>query len=607
MDPRQALKDIFGYDSFRPGQEEVIARLMEGKDALALMPTGGGKSLCFQIPAICRPGTGLVISPLVALMLDQVAALRSAGVAAGCLRSGMEAHEFARTMDLFARGKLDLLYVTPERVQSEAFQRRLAAVPLSLVAVDEAHCVDRWGHDFREDYLGLSALRPFTGDAPWFACTATADHRSIEVIREQLGLRDAEAFQGSYDRPNLTYTIVDASADAAGIAAWIRAQHPGEAGIVYCRSRARTEELAAELRGLGLNALAYHAGLEDVLRRAVESRFRGEAGLVVVATVAFGMGIDRSDVRFVVHAEPPDSLDAYVQETGRAGRDGLPASARLHVDGRTLARTIRELDGKAGPEARIQQNRFRAFLGFLEAPGCRRQVLLGFFGQAHPGGCGACDNCLEPPATWDARDAARAVLAAVAATGQRFGSAHVLDVLQGRRTAKVAQLRHDASAAFGSGTDWSQPQLQRVVRHLLARGALRSDVHGGLRLTGLEPDWGEPLVMRHPKDASPKAKAPRPAKAAPPAELDSALWETLRAVRLRLASEQKLPPYTIFHDSTLQQIAARRPRTDAEFRAIGGVGDVKLQRYGPVFMEAIRSFEDRSVPGRVPKTAESET
>lgn len=597
MDPRQVLRETFGYDSFRPGQQDVIARLVAGQDTIALMPTGGGKSLCFQIPAICRPGTGLIISPLVALMTDQVASLQSAGVQAACIHSGMGTDEIHRTLHQFAQGALQILYVAPERAQTDPFKRRLATANISLVAIDEAHCVDKWGHDFREDYLGLHALRTFTGNAPWFACTATADHRSIEVIREQLHMGDAEVFQGSYDRPNLTYTVVDTTARGVELAEWIRGQYAGEAGIVYCRSRARTEELAKELRGEGLNALAYHAGLDNVLRRAVEQRFRSEPGLIVVATVAFGMGIDRSDVRFVVHAEPPDSIDAYVQETGRAGRDGLPASARLYVDGRTIARTMRELDDGTGPEARIKQNRFRAFLGYLEANGCRRQVLLGFFGESHAGKCNACDNCLDPPQTWDAREAARAVLFGVRNTGQRFGSSYVLDVIQGRATAKVVQNRHQVAEGFGSAGTWTGTQLQTVFRHLLARGILRSDVHGGLALTGLEPDWDAPLLMRHAKVASTAkpTKAARPTKPKPTVQGDGPdpkLWEALRAVRLKLANEKGLPAFTIFHDSTLQQIATVRPRNEGQFRAISGVGGVKFERYGSVFMDAILKHEE---------------
>lgn len=498
INPKDALREVFGHHDFRLGQEEVIACLMQGDDAIALLPTGGGKSLCYQIPSMCRPGTGLIISPLIALMTDQVAALTARGVAAACLHGGMPTIEIEDTLFRFRQGDLQMLYVAPERVQTEAFKQHLKAATISLVAIDEAHCVDKWGHDFREDYLGLHNLRPLTGKAPWFACTATADHHSLEVIREQLRLGDAKIFQGSFNRPNLTYAIIEGPAGARDLAGWIRTQHAGMAGIVYCRSRLRTERLAKELRGLGLTALAYHAGLDDVLRRAVEQRFRGEPGLIVVATIAFGMGVDRPDVRFVVHAEPPDSIDAYMQETGRAGRDGLPSDVRLYIDRRTLARTTMELESREGELVNVKRGRFRAFLGYLETHTCRRQTLLTFFGEPHPGQCQACDNCLAPPATWDARDAAQAALDVVIATGQRFGSNYLIDLLQGKSSHKSNEYGHDSLPAFGNGRTWSPAQLQVVFRQLLARGILHSDMHGALSVTSEEPNWAMPFVVREP-------------------------------------------------------------------------------------------------------------
>lgn len=496
INPKDALREVFGHHAFRAGQEEVIASLMRGDDAIALLPTGGGKSLCYQIPSMCRQGTGLVISPLVALMTDQVAALTSRGVEAACLHAGMPATEIADTLFRFRHGGLQMLYVAPERVQTEAFKQHLKSATISLVAIDEAHCVDKWGHDFREDYLGLHNLRALTGNAPWFACTATADMHSLAVIREQLRLGDAKIFQGSFNRPNLTYRLIEGPARAKELAGWIRAQHTGKAGIVYCRSRLRTERLAKELQGHGLTALAYHAGLDNILRRAVEQRFRDEAGLIVVATIAFGMGVDRPDVRFVVHAEPPDSIDAYMQETGRAGRDGLSANVRLYIDRRTLARTTMELESREGDLVNVKRGRFQAFLGYLETHACRRQFLLSFFGETHPGQCQACDNCLAPPSTLDAREAVRAILDAVTTTGQRFGSNYLIDVLRGKSSHKSSEYGHDGLPAFGRGKTWSSAQLQVVFRQLIARGILHSDMHSALNTTTLEPDWAVPFVVR---------------------------------------------------------------------------------------------------------------
>lgn len=591
-DPLRVLQDVFGYEAFRPGQREAIDALLSGRDAIALMPTGGGKSLCYQLPSIVREGTGLVVSPLIALMTDQVEALRSAGVAAACIHGGIPRAERQEVLDALASDALDILYVAPERATSSRFQRVLAEAEIGLVAVDEAHCVDKWGHDFREDYLELRRLRAHAGSAPWFACTATADHRTLDVIRDKLDMGDAAAIRGSYDRPNILYEVVDSPARADELAAWISDEHPDGAGIVYCRTRARTEELAGKLADAGLNAVAYHAGRSDADRRRIEERFRREPAMVVVATVAFGMGIDRSDVRFVVHAEPPDGIDAYMQETGRAGRDGLPASARLYVDERTLVRTSKFIAKEEGPKARVKRSRFTAFLGYLEAATCRRQVLLGFFGESHPGDCGACDNCLDPPGTWDAKAAARAVIATVRATGSRFGANYLVDVLRGSGKARIVDNGHDRLSVHGSGSRWSPDELKIVVRHLLARGVLRADEHGGLHVGDPDGDWSGSLMLREPDDPSEhgSSSGSRDTGSRTPelADEDEALFEALKAKRLEIADARDVPAFVVFHDATLLEMARERPLSEDDLLAVHGVGDAKLEKYGDAFMDVIR-------------------
>lgn len=593
---RAILSRVFGFDEFRAGQGDAINALVEGRDALALMPTGGGKSLCYQIPSIALPGVGLVISPLVALMSDQVAALQQAGVNARCIHSGLPSSDVTETLRLFETGALDILYVAPERAQSARFRAVLERAPVALVAIDEAHCVDKWGHDFRNDYLGLASLRPLTGDAPWFACTATADHRTMEVIRQELQFRDPVIVQGSYDRPNIHYAVIEAAARAPEVSSWIQANHAGQVGIVYCRSRRRTEEMAEQLRAHGHNALAYHAGLDTVLRRGLEAKFRHEEGLVVCATIAFGMGIDRSDVRFVIHAEPPDSLDAYVQETGRAGRDGMPSSARLYIDGRAIVQTIRNLDVDETAEARSKRNRFRAFLGYLEATTCRRRVLLGFFGEDHSGSCGLCDNCDLRPETWDATGVAGNALRAVRETGQRFGSNHLVDVLRGKATAKVVAQGHQELACFGIAADVGAAHWAMVFRHLIARGALRADRYGGLRLGTVAINRDDEILLREPKQKDSKGNSrARPTQRQTTVSMKpsiKAAFETLRTKRLEVARELGVPAFVVFPDSTLHELAAHRPANEAEFLAIKGVGDTKLARFGPAFLEVIRSLPE---------------
>ncbi len=584
---RRVLDEVFGYSSYRRGQEEIIHAILDGKDAMAFMPTGSGKSLCYQIPCIVLPGAGLVISPLVALMMDQVAALQTAGVKAACLHSGLSPPEVDVIVKAFVGGNLKILYVAPERAQTERFQRLLRGANVSVVAIDEAHCVDRWGHDFRENYLGLKQLRPLTPRAVWFACTATADERSASTIRQELGLENAQVFKESNDRPNLHYEVVSHRGTADDIKEWIREYAAREAGIIYCRSRKRAEELAQQLRSRGLNALAYHAGLEAEIRRAVESRFRSEPGLVVVATVAFGMGIDRSDVRFVIHAETPDSADAYLQESGRAGRDGLPAHVRLYADGQGIATAIRHLDADSGPQAHAKRGRFSAFLGYIETVGCRRTALLGVFGENHPGHCMNCDNCDDPPKSWNGREAAGLFLATIRATGSRFGSGHIIDVLHGHETEKIRKNGHDTLPVFGKGNQWNEAQLVAVSRHLVARGALRSDEYGGLSKVpdATLPDE-LPIVIR---EGGRRRKDPdKTHKATPsPTRESGELFERLRECRLELARREHVPAFVIFNDATLREMAQNHPRNREALRQVRGVGQFKLERYGDDFLRVL--------------------
>lgn len=594
---RKILRDVFGFDSFRPLQEDIIQTLLDGRDAIAFLPTGGGKSLCYQIPSIVRPGPGLVISPLVSLMTDQVASLQAAGVRASCLHSGMPASDIDRTIRRFVDGELDLLYVSPERAKSDRFKAALFEAAVGLVAIDEAHCIDKWGHEFRPDYIGLGDLRQITGTAPWFACTATADHRTIEVIRENLELSNASVFTGSYDRPNIHYELVPGRARATEVADWIRERHSGEAGIVYCRSRRRTEDFAERLKSAGVPALAYHAGLDPVLRRAAEERFRSDEHLVVVATIAFGMGIDRPDVRFVVHAEPPDSLDAYVQETGRAGRDGLPADARLYVDQATITRTLGFLDHESDKQqAAVKRSRFSAFLGYLEATGCRRQVLLGYFGESYTAKCGRCDNCVDPPETWDARLVVPLVLRAVQATGSRFGSGHLIDVLRGTQNAKVSRLGHDGLGIFGQASDLAESDLRRVIRHLIARGILRSNQHGGLYRTDVAIDLDKPVPLRRQeKPSEPRPRDPDRTTTRKRAKSDDQLlFEALRRRRLEVAGKAGVPAFVVANDRTLWDIVSRRPTKLADFLDVHGIGRVKRDRYAHHFLEVLQGFERES-------------
>ena len=605
MDPRAAetLRTVFGYDRFRPPQDEVIGTVLGGGDALVLMPTGGGKSLCYQIPAMVRPGVGVVVSPLIALMEDQVTALRQLGVRAAFLNSTLGAEEAREVERQLLDGALDLLYIAPERLMTPRALDLLARAPLALFAIDEAHCVSQWGHDFRPEYMQLAVLAERFPDIPRIALTATADARTRTEIIERLRLERARVFVSGFDRPNIRYAISEGGGNAREqLLRFIRQEHPGEAGIVYCLSRKRVEEVAAWLTDKGLTALPYHAGLSAQVRQRHQTRFLKEEGVVIVATIAFGMGIDKPDVRFVAHLNLPKSLEAYYQETGRAGRDGLPADAWMDYGLQDVITLRQMLEGSEADETqkRIERHKLEAMLAFCELTTCRRQALLQYFDDALPEPCGNCDTCLSPPETWDATTAARKALSAVHRTGQRFGVNYLVDVLLGKEDERIQRFGHHRQSTFGIGTELSGPEWRNLFRQLIARGLLAVDLegHGGLRLTEacravLRGE--EPLTLR--KRRRPERKARREsARNAFVSDADRALWEALRARRRELAEEQGVPAYVIFHDATLMEMVERRPQTLAQMADIGGVGERKLEAYGEAFLEVLHSSEETEGP-----------
>ena len=590
------LRSVFGYDSFRGHQAEVIEHVVAGGDALVLMPTGGGKSLCYQIPALIRPGLGVVVSPLIALMKDQVDALRQAGVRAAALNSSLppgEASEIERAM---LEGNLDLLYIAPERLTMPRTLDLLQRVRVALFAIDEAHCVSQWGHDFRPEYRALSILHERFARVPRIALTATADAVTRRDIAERLGLAEARVFASGFDRPNIRYRVVAKHEQRAQLLAFIEAEHPSDAGIVYCRTRDKVEEVAAWLTEKGQIALPYHAGLDAAIRTRNQERFLREEGVVIVATVAFGMGIDKPNVRFVAHLDAPKSLEAYYQETGRAGRDGLPADAWMTYGMADVTALLGMLIRSDLDETqkRIERQKLNALLGFCETASCRRQVLLGYFGEREHPPCRNCDSCLEPPRSWDGLVVAQKALSAVARTGERFGVEYLTDVLLGNRTERVGQFGHDRLKTFGVGTELDKRQWRSVFRQLVAQGHLDVDIegHGGLRLgeTAREVLRGEIAVplreeaARRPRVARARASQPAGEIAAGP---DEELWQRLRAKRLELARGQGVPPYVIFHDATLLEMVHRRPLDRAAMALIPGVGRSKLERYGDIFLELI--------------------
>ncbi|MBY0265446.1 MAG: DNA helicase RecQ [Burkholderiales bacterium] len=589
----QLLGEVFGHAAFRGAQAEIVGHVAGGGDALVLMPTGGGKSLCYQLPALLREGAALVVSPLIALMQDQVAALTQLGVRAAFLNSTLDGREINACEKALRAGELDLLYVAPERLMMPRMLELLAETRIALFAIDEAHCVSQWGHDFRPEYLQLSVLHERFPGIPRIALTATADPQTRDEIIRRLALDEARVFISSFDRPNIRYTITDKQDARNQLLRFIRDEHPGEAGIVYCLSRKKVDETAAWLVSHGINALPYHAGMDAPSRAAHQGRFQREDAIVIVATIAFGMGIDKPDVRFVAHLDLPKSIEAYYQETGRAGRDGQPADAWMAYGLGDVVQQRRMIDESPGSEEfrRVSTVKLDALLGLCETAGCRRVRLLEYFGEA-AAPCGNCDTCLEPPRTWDATEAAQKALSCIYRTGQRFGAVHLIDVLRGRATERVAQWGHDRLPVFGIGADLDEAAWRNVFRQLVALGYAEPDhaAYGALQLTEASRAVlkGERRVAMRELQPRKAAKKSRSAASAAVSAADSGLLEQLKAWRLDQARTQAVPAYVILHDRTLAEIASTRPQDMTALSMIGGIGAKKLERYGSALLDLVR-------------------
>lgn len=615
MPPQDILRRIFGYDAFRGPQQAIIDHVIGGGDALVLMPTGGGKSLCYQVPAIARQqaghGTTIVVSPLIALMHDQVGALHEAGVEAAFLNSSLSGEEAAAVEKRLLRGELTLLYAAPERVTTPRFLAQLDALAergqLALFAIDEAHCVSQWGHDFRPEYRALTVLHERYPGVPRIALTATADALTREDIVERLQLEQARQFVSSFDRPNIRYTIVEKKEPLAQLLRFIEREHPDDAGVVYCQSRKRVEETSAALVDAGLKSLPYHAGLPPETRQDNQNRFLREEGIVMVATIAFGMGIDKPDVRFVAHLDMPKNIEGYYQETGRAGRDGAAADAWMAYGLQDVVNQRRMIDESPAGEdfKQVMRSKLDALLALAEATDCRRVRLLGYFGEPS-GPCGNCDNCLNPPAVWDGTDAARKLLSTIyrvhAASGLTFGTGHVMDIVRGKETEKVLQFGHEKLSTFGLGKEYTEAQLRGVLRQLLATGAV------GLHKVALESGHsfdtlsliegsravlkGEvPVLLRESTAAAPARRSRRGTVAAPAAQelgVDEQVhYINLKSWRAEVARAHNLPAYVIFHDATLAEIARRRPQTLDDLQGISGIGAKKLEAYGAEVLRVV--------------------
>ena len=602
MTPLECLSQVFGYPAFRGAQAEIVERVTAGGDAIVLMPTGGGKSVCYQIPAILRPGVGVVVSPLIALMADQVAALRLLGVEAAVLNSSLTAEESRAVWGRLVRDELELIYVAPERLLTEGFLELLDQLHeqdgIALFAIDEAHCVSQWGHDFRPEYLQLAVLGQRYQGVPRLALTATADQLTRAEIRERFALPDAREFVASFDRPNIRYAVVEKDKEREQLKTFL-AGHRGEAGIVYCLSRKKVDQTAAWLVAQGIDAVPYHAGLDTPTRTKNQERFLRDDGVVVVATIAFGMGIDKPDVRFVAHVDLPKSLEGYYQETGRAGRDGEPAEAWMTYGLQDLMLVRGFIDRSEAPAnvRLIESRKLDAMLGYCETAQCRRRLLLAYFGEVRNEPCGNCDVCQDPPETWDGTIAAQKALSAVVRTGGRFGAMHLVDVLLGRHTPKVAQHRHDELPTFGVGADLDEQAWRDIIRQLAALSLLRPhpDGHGGLQPTEsahevLRGDRQLELRRLRPRSRRASVKTRQPAIDLPAGA--GPLFDALRALRRRLADEQQVPPYVVFHDATLRTIAATRPTDMPALLAIAGIGAAKAERYGEEVLQTVSAAAD---------------
>ncbi len=592
---QEILKSTFGYDNFRHSQQEIIQQLLDGKDALVLMPTGGGKSLCFQIPALVRSGTAIVISPLIALMQDQVDALQQLGVKAAFLNSSQSFSEAQNIEQQLVNNELDLLYVAPERLLTDQMLTLLDRSQLSLFAIDEAHCVSQWGHDFRPEYQKLKILHERFPAIPRIALTATADQRTREEIISQLQLENAGVYINSFDRPNINYAITEGNNPKQRLWRFLEEKHPQDAGIVYCLSRKKVEAIAEWLSDQGRVALPYHAGLSQEIRQKNQQRFLREEGVIIVATIAFGMGIDKPDVRFVAHLSLPKSIEAYYQETGRAGRDGELAHAWMAYGLQDVI-TLRQFmqDSKADEmHKRVEHHKLESMLGLCELITCRRHALLAYFEETSKEKCGACDNCLNPPEKWDGTEAAQKALSSIYRTEQRFGVNYIVDILLGKTDERIQRNGHDQISTFGIGKEFSNAEWRSIFRQLIALGYIDIDMerHGALRLTEkcrpiLRGEQKLDLRKQTKEEKSPKEKKQKSSVR----PQDEPLWEALRALRLELAEESGVPPFVIFHDSSLQEMVKKRPQTSDDMRRISGVGEQKLARYGQKYLNEIAKF-----------------
>lgn len=596
--PEQVLKDVFGYEQFREPQREIITELLEGRHCLVLMPTGGGKSLCYQIPGLLLPGVAIIVSPLIALMQDQVDALRELGVRASFLNSSLSSEEQREVVASLRDNTLDLLYVAPERLNQDSTLNLLKSIPLALFAIDEAHCVSQWGHDFRADYLQLSLLQEVFPDVPRIALTATADANTREEIALRLGLQEAKHFVSGFDRPNIQYRITQKQTPRQQLLRFLRREHESDAGIVYCLSRKKVDDTAAWLVQQGFDALPYHAGLSAQTRQQNQQRFLREESVIVVATIAFGMGIDKPDVRFIVHLDLPKSLEAYYQETGRAGRDGEPATAWMVYGLQDVIMLRQMMDASQGNEKfkRIERAKLDAMLGLCEITSCRRYALLHYFGEDGPDACGNCDACLAPVPTWDGTQASRKALSCVFRTGQRFGVNYLIDVLLGAESDKIFQNDHHRISTYGIGKELNGNAWRSVFRQLVARGYLSVDhaTYGGLHLNEKSRALlkGEESIALRIDVQEPASKPQRKSRTTQAvADADKALWEALRQCRKRFSDENDVAPYVIFHDASLMEMVHYRPLNEAQLLTINGVGQSKLEKYGMAFLQVIKEHE----------------